>query len=408
VPPYNPGTRLEAVFLVLANVFAFYVCALFVGSMVAMLDALYKTKQKLKADQALLEGFMVKRKIPSLLQAQALEDLVQSHEQEDDDSYEQVLDRLAPPIRQAIREELYVTVVQRHPFFAPIAADALRHLCGQVHVLHTHRGDYIVRRGQVASSMFFIVEGHLLAQRNVEDVAGEDVHLTNQAFFGAVCLFKESTRTRNVIALTNTELIEVTTSTVYAWGEDYPEVGAALKERVKEAAAAKDLCAHCGYAHKISECPLLGRTPAAGKAAQEETTQSPSLSGTKKRTFKAAATAVMFGKRVQRAKSMQATPFRRSLTTRDPTFAPDRSHTRSTTTKAIDVLAGRAKEEEDAAENFSKTAVMPGMQPAAEKLRSSLLRRASSASSLTSEDEECLSPYSPLIKVEVRHAAEAR
>merc|ERR1719390_625544 len=73
VPPYNPGTRMEALFLVVANIFSFYICALFVGSMVAMLETMYTTKQKLKADRALLEDFMTKRKIPSLLQARALD-----------------------------------------------------------------------------------------------------------------------------------------------------------------------------------------------------------------------------------------------------------------------------------------------------------------------------------------------
>ena len=144
MPPFNPGTWMEAAFLVAAQVFAFYVCALFVGSMVAMLETMYTSKQKLKADKSLLEGFMIRRKIPSLLQARALDDLDKKDESElvHKEFYDKVLDKLTPVIRQKIREELYVTVMKRHPFFAQIPADALRYLCGQVHVLHTQKGEY--------------------------------------------------------------------------------------------------------------------------------------------------------------------------------------------------------------------------------------------------------------------------
>ena len=103
------------------------------------LETMYTSKQKLKADKSLLEGFMIRRKIPSLLQARALDDLDRKDESElvHKEFYDKVLDKLTPVIRQKIREELYVTVMKRHPFFAQIPADALRYLCGQVHVLHT-------------------------------------------------------------------------------------------------------------------------------------------------------------------------------------------------------------------------------------------------------------------------------
>ena len=147
--------------------------------------------------------------------------------------------------------------MKRHPFFAQIPADALRYLCGQVHVLHTQRGEYVVRKGQVANSMFFVVEGQFLAQRPADDPKAEDVHLTHQAFFGAQCIFRESLRTRNVIAITNGELLEVSTSEIYAVGEVHLEVGDALRLRLREAATCPETCAYCGFAHKLEECPEL-------------------------------------------------------------------------------------------------------------------------------------------------------
>jgi CRP-like cAMP-binding protein len=390
VPPFNPGTWMEAVFLVVANIFAFYVCALFVGSMVAMLDAMYTTKQKLKTDKSLLEGFMIKRKIPSLLQAQALDDLAHSFEIEvvPDESYEKVLDKLAPAIRQKIREELYVTVMQRHPFFAQMPLDAIRHLCGQVHVIHSQRGDYVVRRGQVASSMFFVVEGQFLAQRPADDPRQEDVHLAHQAFFGAQCIFRESLRTRNVIALTNGELLETSTSEIYAVGEKYPEVGEALRMRLREAAECDELCPHCGFAHKLSECPEL----APEREEKQDKRQKNSQRSTKskgKMSFKDAVKVVVAG---NRSKDRSATSA--SLSARRS--AADRMGKRSATApKAakdeVQGLAGAPTPQSASARNHGKAMRHPPF----------VTTSAASSPRISDEEEEPLSPYSPLIKVKL-------
>ena len=85
----------------------------------------------------------------------------------------------------------------------------------------------------------------------------EDVYLSPPQFFGAQCIFKESVRTRNVIALIKTELVKVSTSAIYALSKDHPEVGQSLAQRLRDAAMFGELCAHCGFAHRIVDCPLL-------------------------------------------------------------------------------------------------------------------------------------------------------
>ena len=293
VPPISPGTLREVVFLVISNLFAFYVCALFVGSMVAMLESMYTSKQKLKTDKSMLEGFMIKRQIPSLLQARALEDLEGSYQTVlvPDESCDKVLDKLAPATRQKIREELYRTVVQRHPFFAQFPEDALQYLCGQVRVIHTQRGEYVVRCGQVASSMFFVVEGQYLAQRPADDPKQEDVHLTHQAFFGAQCIFKESVRTRNIIAVTNGELLEISTSDIYSVAERFSAVAEALQMRLQDAAHCEELCAYCGFAHRLSDCPWMSQL-------SENKEGNPPRQGRTRTTFKGASHAIVAARRL--------------------------------------------------------------------------------------------------------------
>jgi CRP-like cAMP-binding protein len=409
VPPFNPGTLLEAVFLVVANVFAFYVCALFVGSMVAMLDAMYTTKQKLKTDKSLLEGFMIKRKIPSLLQARALDDLAHSFEAEavPDESYEKVLDKLAPAIRQNIREELYVTVMRRHPFFAQMPVEPLRFLCDQVRVIHTQRGEYVVRRGQVASSMFFVVEGQFLAQRPADDPKQEDVHLAHQAFFGAQCIFKESLRTRNVIALTNGELLEISTSEIYAVGDKYPEVDQAFRLRLQEAADSADLCMHCGFAHKISECPELKHECMEKQDRRHKNAQRSKIN-TRKMSFKAAVKTVVAGNR-SKDRSLTSPGIRAALS------AAERLGKRSDTSKGGEVLSGRGGQTSATKVELKSLSITPTAQaasprcciPSPDRRGDTLLppqvatTSALSTPRLTDDEEEPLSPYSPLIKIKV-------
>ena len=87
----------------------------------------------------------------------------------------------------------------------------------------------------------------------------EDAQLNPPSFFGAQCIFREGQRTRNVIALTKAELVQVSTSAIYAVGKEHAEVGVALRLRLREAALSGVLCAHCGFAHETSACPSLRR-----------------------------------------------------------------------------------------------------------------------------------------------------
>jgi hypothetical protein len=422
VPPYNPGTWPEVAFLIFANVFAFYVCALFVGSMVAMLDEMYTVKQKLAADKSQLEGFMVKRKIPSLLQARALDDLARSHEtQLVPDDYEKVLTKLDPAIRQKIREELYVTIVARHPFFAQISPEALRYLCGTVHVIHTQRGEYVVRRGDVANSMFFVVEGQFLAQRPADDPRQEDAHLAHQSFFGAQCIFRESVRTRNVIATTNGELLEISTSAIYAVGEPFPDVKEMLRIRLKECADCDECCAHCGFAHKVKNCPELEHLKSSEDKIAERQKNKPVIAKKKPRlSFKDAVKVVVAGNKSKDSPSISpAFRLRSSAKALTEKNAADRMKARSATSKGAELLNGRggnkrAWPKKDQLMNLSITptsqpqtptpasdetvTVLPprgATAPGATAPGADIPSFATSTTMMSSDDDEC--PHSPLI-----------
>jgi hypothetical protein len=390
-PPYNPGTLGEHVFLAFANLFSFYICALFVGSLVAMLDDLYKSKRKLKEDQSTLENFMIKRNIPSVLQARAVHDLMGRSKIEvigDDGAVEKVLDKLDPLTRQKIRQELYMGVVQLHPFFTEMSLAALRQLCDQVDVMHAQRGEYIVRRGEVASSMFFIVSGQLVAQRNPDNLKEEDAQLNPPSFFGAQCIFKEGQRTRNVIALTKAELVQVSTSAIYAVGKEHAEVGVALRLRLQEAASSGVLCAHCGFAHEISVCPSLRREAGKGKDAPQVARGGRMWAASKLKST------LRLNKNSSTLRSLE--PLRRTATV-DSGGSGNKS--RGSWSKVL----GRASSDKEV--SITPTSQSPSVSVTREKMsfsrHSEQAERSPHQSPRSSEeDDEVLSPLSPLIQIQ--------
>jgi hypothetical protein len=277
--------------------------------------------------------------------------------------------------------------------------------------------------------MFFVVEGQLLAQRPADDPKQEDVHLTHCAFFGAQCIFKESTRTRNVIALTNGELLEISTSEIYAVGDIYPEVAESLRLRLKEAAESTELCAHCGFAHKLSECPELEHE----KEEKPESRKSRPVRSqvSKKMSFRDAVKVVVAGNKSKDPPSnSQRRGVGRSHTSKPEKSLADRLKTRSATAAAGVLLNGsggnkNAWPTKDVLKSLSITPTPeaksspprdPAPSPASNQTseiqrnhRTTLVPPQSGptsspsdgASPALSEDEECLSPYSPLIKIKL-------
>jgi voltage-gated potassium channel len=105
----------------------------------------------------------------------------------------------------------------------------------------------IVRRGEPATAMFFIMSGEV-----VVDVLPHPVHLRGGQFFGEIALLKETLRTATVTALTETQLLGLDAEDFRKLIDQYPD----LKEKI----------------HRIAESRLNTRMdtpvpPAAGEPA---------------------------------------------------------------------------------------------------------------------------------------------
>ncbi len=85
----------------------------------------------------------------------------------------------------------------------------------------------IVRRGEPATAMFFIMQGEVEV-----DVQPHPVRLRGGQFFGEIALLKDSQRTATVTATTEVQLLALEASDFRKLMEQYPD----LRERVARVA----------------------------------------------------------------------------------------------------------------------------------------------------------------------------
>jgi voltage-gated potassium channel len=120
------------------------------------------------------------------------------------------------------RRDFVVTwnTVAKVPLFSTLSASGIaaiaRLLKPQIAPAHYA----IVRRGEPASAMFFIMSGEVEV-----DVRPNPVHLRGGQFFGEIALLKDTLRTATVTALTDTQLLALETNDFRHLISEYPELG---------------------------------------------------------------------------------------------------------------------------------------------------------------------------------------
>jgi voltage-gated potassium channel len=105
------------------------------------------------------------------------------------------------------RREFIVTwgMVARVPLFADLKATDIAHIMQLLRAERFDRGDVVVRRGEVAHSMYFVTSGEV--QIDVAAEAGEAVRLGPGQFFGEIAALKRTRRSATVRALSRVNLL---------------------------------------------------------------------------------------------------------------------------------------------------------------------------------------------------------
>ena len=125
------------------------------------------------------------------------------------------------------KHEFIVTwrLVAKVPLFADLNAAQIAEIAGLLTPLVVPPRHAVVRLGEKADSMFFIISGDVEVE-----IPPDPIVLGPGAFFGEIGIIKDSVRMSDVISLTECQLLELTSENFWKLIEDHPQLG----ERVKE------------------------------------------------------------------------------------------------------------------------------------------------------------------------------
>ena len=136
---------------------------------------------------------------------------------------------LATSFAQVIQRRDFVvtwSMVARVPLFNELPATDIADIMRYLNSLSVEQGEVIVRKGDVAHSMYFIAAGEVSVE-----VPGQAVLLGEGHFFGEIALLKRSKRSATVRAMSKTKLLVLDAADMQSLIERKPHIGEVI-ERV--------------------------------------------------------------------------------------------------------------------------------------------------------------------------------
>ena len=132
------------------------------------------------------------------------------------------------------RREFVVTwsMVARVPVFADLGAAAIAEIMDLLHSRTVPRGDVIVRRGEAADAMYFILSGEV----EIEIKDGQHPRLGAGEFFGEIAILNDEPRTATVRACEETQLLVLQSHDLERLMDRVPEIGRRMQRVASERA----------------------------------------------------------------------------------------------------------------------------------------------------------------------------
>jgi voltage-gated potassium channel len=125
------------------------------------------------------------------------------------------------------RRDFVVTwgMLARVPLFAHLGAAEIADIMRLLRAQTIEAGEVLVRRGEAASSMYFITAGEVEI-----DLPNQQVRLSDGTFFGEIALLRRSKRSGTVTATRKTKLLALDAQDFHALIERLPALAAHLKQ----------------------------------------------------------------------------------------------------------------------------------------------------------------------------------
>jgi len=132
---------------------------------------------------------------------------------------------------ETIKNPELLNVLHDIDVFKPFPEDAKAVLCQRIRSSSFRKGEYIVHQGDEGDSLFIIIEGAVKVQlKQPDEKILELAVLGAGKFFGEMALLTGETRSADVIAISQTHLIEVTRADVAPIIHKNPELSEMLAE----------------------------------------------------------------------------------------------------------------------------------------------------------------------------------
>jgi len=143
------------------------------------------------------------------------------------------LERKAPilPVRP---EDQIADRLSAVDIFAPLSTDELRQLA-KATVVHVFApGETLIRAGDEGSSMFVVHNGRVAVQVSERGASRTVASLTDGNFFGEMALFTGEPRTANVVAVQETEVLEIGHAAMKHLFETNPDLAESISWTITE------------------------------------------------------------------------------------------------------------------------------------------------------------------------------
>jgi len=119
-------------------------------------------------------------------------------------------------------------LVARIPLFGELSAAQVADVMKILRAQKVEKGALIVRRGEVAHSMYLIVDGEVEIK-----LRDRHVHLGTGDFFGEIAALRRARRSATVVATTPTRLLALDASDLHGLMDREPQIAARIWEAAK-------------------------------------------------------------------------------------------------------------------------------------------------------------------------------
>jgi hypothetical protein len=226
ITPTSSAQKIYAMGVMIAGI---GVTGFVVANLATLLANIDPARRNYSRSMERLSSFMYYRNIPAPLQQRIHDYYEYVWEKRVDYDESDILLTLPPSLAVEVSMFLKRDIIERVPLFAGASDAFIREIASQLQPIIFTPGDYIIRRGERGTDMYFISRGtvDILAQ----DDEGVIATLRDGDFFGEIALFLNLPRTATARAVDYCDLYRLDAEMFNRVLAHYPEVGEQIREK---------------------------------------------------------------------------------------------------------------------------------------------------------------------------------